>query len=90
MTSGTNTVAGFIAPLRPLLSTKNEFMWTTEHDQAMTKVKESLTEAPVLAFFDVAKPTRVCTDASRQGLGFIMQQQHQMVIGALYKQDPDV
>ena len=31
--------------------------------------------APVLAFVDVAKPTRVCTDASRHGLGFFMQQQ---------------
>ncbi len=43
--------------------------------QVLEKAKESLTTAPVLAFFDVAKPTRVCTDASRQGLGFVMQQQ---------------
>ena len=34
-----------------------------------------MTTAPVLASFNVAKPTRVCTDASRQGLGFVMQQQ---------------
>ena len=64
-----------IAPLRPLLSTKTEFTWTTEHDQALAKTKECLTTAPALAFFDVDKPTRVCTDASRQGLGFVMQQQ---------------
>ena len=75
LTSGTNAIAELIAPLRPLLSTKNEFMWTMEHDQALEKAKECLTTAPVLAFFDVAKPTRVCTDASRQGLGFVMQQQ---------------
>jgi len=74
LTSGTNTVAE-LAPLRPLLSTKKEFLWTTEHDQALAKVKGCLTTAPVLAFFDVAKPTRICTDASRQGLGFVMQQQ---------------
>ena len=75
LTSGTNAIAELIAPLRPLLSTKNEFTWTMEHDQTLEKAKECLTTAPVLAFFDVAKPTRVCTDASRQGLGFVMQQQ---------------
>ena len=47
----------------------------TEHDQALTKVKECLTTTPVLAIFDVTKATRICTDASRQGLEFIMQQQ---------------
>ena len=73
--SGTNMIAELIIPFRPLLSTKNEFMWTTEHDQTLTKVKECLTTTPVLAFFNVTKATRICTDASRQGLGFLMQQQ---------------
>ena len=31
--------------------------------------------APVLSFFDVNKPTQLRTDASRNGLGFILQQQ---------------
>jgi len=31
--------------------------------------------APTLAFFDMERPTRLCTDASRQGIGFILQQQ---------------
>ena len=71
LTSGTNTIA---APLRPLLSTKKEFTWTAEHDQALVKAKNCLITAPALAVFNMAKPTRVCTDASRQGLGFVMQQ----------------
>ena len=29
----------------------------------------------VLASFDFSKPTRLCTDASRQGLDFVLQQQ---------------
>jgi len=29
----------------------------------------------MLSFFDMSKPTRLCTDASHQGLGFILQQQ---------------
>ena len=28
----------------------------------------------MLSFFDMTKPTRLCTDASRQGLGFVLQQ----------------
>ena len=50
-------------------------MWSTEHDCAFCIAKESLTSNPVLAFFDSCKPTGLCTDASRQGLGFILQQQ---------------
>ena len=41
----------------------------------MSKAKEHLTCAPMLAFFSVDKPTRLCTDASRQGLGFVLQQE---------------
>ena len=33
--------------------------------------------APILFFFDTNKPTRLCTDANRHGLGFILQQQNQ-------------
>ena len=50
-------------------------MWSTEHNQAFRTAKEMLTSNPVLAFFDSRKPTQLCTDASKQGLGFILQQQ---------------
>ena len=43
--------------------------------QAFKTVKESLTNALVLSFFNINNPTRLCTDASCQGLGFILQQQ---------------
>ena len=29
----------------------------------------------VLAFFDVTNTSRICTNASRQGLGFVMEHQ---------------
>ena len=54
---------------------KNEFLWTDNRDKALTKVKDALTTAPVLSFYDAIKPTRLCMDASQQGLGFILQQQ---------------
>ena len=75
LTSGTNVIAELISPLRPLLSTKNDFVWSHNHAEAFSKIKEHLVTSPVLAFFDLSKPTRICTDASRQGLGFVLQQQ---------------
>ena len=73
LSASTNTISSLLSPLRSLLSTKNDFLWLPTHDQA---VKEHLTIAPILSFFDTDKPTRLCTDASRHGLGFILQQQN--------------
>ena len=70
----TNTIAPLLTPLRPLLSTKNNFLWSSDHQKAFTILKNSLTIAPVLSYFDVNKPTRLCTDTSFHGLGFIIQQ----------------
>ena len=75
LSSSTNTLATLLDPIRPLLSTKNEFLWSTPQDEALNQVKKSLTTPPQLSFFDINKPTRLCTDASRQGLGFVLQQQ---------------
>ena len=55
-------MAELLEPLRPLLSTKHEFVWAAAHEEALVKVKEHLTRAPTLAFFDMEKPTRICTD----------------------------
>ena len=74
LSASTSAVAGLLAPLCPLLSTKNEFVWAPEHNQTFDNAKKSLMTAPTLAFVDASKPTRLCTDASRQGLGFILQQ----------------
>ena len=72
LSTSTDSVA--TQPLRPLLSTKNDFVWSANHDQAFNTAKASLITAPTLSFFDTRRPTRLCTDASRQGLGFILQQ----------------
>ena len=74
LSTSTHTLASLLMPLRPLLSTKNEFLWYSHHQEAFTNIKTSLTTSPLLSFFDMTKPTRLSTDASRQGLGFILQQ----------------
>ena len=75
LAAGTDKIAELLEPLRPLLSSKNEFVWSTTHEQALSKAKQHLASTPTLAFFDMAKLTRICTDASRQGVGFVLQQQ---------------
>ena len=74
LSASTATLANLLAPMRPLLSTKNEFTWSPDLEQAFSKAKQALTAAPIVSFFDPDKPTRLCTDASRQGLGFVLQQ----------------
>jgi len=49
-------------------------LWSPIHDKAFIAAKDILTVAPVVSFFDPEKPTHLCTDASRSGLGFILQQ----------------
>ena len=75
LSSSTDIIAELLSPMSSLLSTKNEFVWSSEHDQALAHAKTHLTGAPTLAFFDAKKPTRLCTNASRQGLGFILHRQ---------------
>ena len=74
LSSSTSDVASLLTPLRPLLSTKNDFIWSGDHDHAFKAAKDSLTVAPILSYFDATRPSRLCTDASRHGLGFILQQ----------------
>ena len=77
LSSSTPTLVGLLAPLRPLLSTKNDFLWSTSLTDAFESVKQSLTSAPTLSYFDPDSLTRLCTDASRQGLGFVLQQKRE-------------
>ena len=59
LSASTNTISMLLTPLRPLLSSKNDFKWSVTHDKAFQTTKVSLTVAPVLSFFDINKPTRL-------------------------------
>lgn len=56
-------------PLNCLL--KKDIEWTWEHAQvtAFNKLKDLVTNSPVLAIFDPKKPTTVSSDSSSYGLG---------------------
>ena len=76
LTGSSDSVSSALAPIRPLLSTRNDFLWDTTHTESFLKAKQVLTTAPTLAFYDVSRPTRILTDTSRLGLGFVLQQEH--------------
>eukprot|EP00794_Sanderia_malayensis_P002412 gene2412-2781_t len=64
-------------PLRGLHSTKNSWVWTANHEAALQETKKVLAQAPILAHYDVSKPTKLRTDGSvLNGIAAILYQQH--------------
>jgi hypothetical protein len=64
-------------PLRPLLSTKNSFLWTEDHDQAIKAVKLALPSLPVVVHFGPTCETIIQVDASRKnGMRYALLQRH--------------
>ncbi|KAG2882642.1 hypothetical protein PC114_g20922 [Phytophthora cactorum] len=62
--------AGKIRPLSQLLKKEAEWKWTAECQQAFDAIKQSLTEAPILAVADQYCPFHVVCDASDFAIGF--------------------
>ena len=57
-------IADCTHPPRGLLSTKNEFIWTADHNAAFAATKQALVALQALAYYDPSRPTRLHTDAS--------------------------
>ena len=70
LSASTPTIATLLAPLRPLLSTKNEYTWTEEFEAAFANVKKSLTSAPILSYFDPDKLAFAQTPAAKASASF--------------------
>ena len=62
-------------PLRKLLEKKNRWEWHHEHDKAFEELKHLVCSEPVLAMYNPKQPIRISTDASRSGLGAVLEQQ---------------
>ena len=56
LSSSINTVATILTLLKPLLSTKNDFLWNDNHDKAFAASMDALTTALVISFFDAKGP----------------------------------
>ena len=62
-------------PLYALLWQDVQFLWTTHCQQAFRQLKDLLTSAPVLAYPDFSIKFLLHTDASREGLGAVLEQE---------------
>ncbi len=51
------------------------FSWDKPQDEAFRKVKELITQSPVLSYYDCKKSLTVQTDASRSGVGCVLLQE---------------
>ena len=70
-----STPAEVTSNLRVLLKKDVAWNWSHEHDRSLKNLKQLLTSAPVLKYFDVNKPVEIQTDASRNGLGSCLLQE---------------
>ena len=67
-------------PLYSLLKKGATFSWSDQCKQAFDYIKEKLSNSNILVFPDFAKPFALQTDASNDGLGFVLSQEHNSIM----------
>jgi transposase InsO family protein len=67
------------APLRQLLEKDVQWHFEQQHEGAVNTLKKMITSSPVLAYYESKLPTRLTTDASKAGLGAVLEQKHEGV-----------
>ena len=66
-------------PLLRLKESNSVFDWLPQHEDAFVSIKELITQAPVLHYFDVSKEVTIKCDSSDVGLGAVLTQDGQPV-----------
>jgi hypothetical protein len=61
-------------PIRKVMKSDVQFEWGSQQEEAFRQIKEILTAAPVLAYYDVNRPVTITCDASKSGLGAVLLQ----------------
>ena len=67
-------VASICFPFRSILEKVATWKWTSEHETAFIRVNNEVKKAAELTHFNRNKPLRIICDASKQGLGAVLQQ----------------
>lgn len=68
-----------IEPLRTLLKKDVVFQWEEPQIKALEEIKQSLTQKPVLQFFDPKKEVTVSVDSSQSGIGACLMQENKPI-----------
>ena len=74
-------------PLRKLTHKENAWNWTFKQDEAFKKLKEAVTKAPVLKYFDSKMDTTLQCDTSELGLSAMLMQNDQPIAYASPKRN---
>ena len=61
-------------PFRDILSKGNKYIWTKNHGKAFQQIKSEVQRITSNAHFNNTAPARVTCDASREGLGAVLEQ----------------
>ena len=67
-------LASICFPFRSILKKDATWKWTPEHETAFIRVNNEVKKAAELTHFKRNKPLRITCDASKQGLGAVLQQ----------------
>jgi hypothetical protein len=63
------------APLRSLLKKDSHWHWSTQHTDAIARIRDAIAQPTLLRFFDTTKEAIIQTDASQSGLGSCLLQE---------------
>ena len=69
-------LATYVKPLYDLLHKDAAWTWDFKQKQALQAVKDCLSSAPTLAYFELGRDTVIASDASSYGLGAVLYQVH--------------
>ncbi len=67
-------LAQLCTPFRPSLKSTSKFTWTPDMQQALDRLKRAVMHVVQNKFFDTHADTRITCDASKEGLGAVLEQ----------------
>ena len=62
------------SPLRSILKKETEFLWDEPQSRAFERVKQTITQSPVLVYYDPKKELTLEVDSSKDGIGALLQE----------------
>ena len=84
----TPNLAETTSPMRSLLKKDSDFVWESVQQTALDKMKQLITSAKILTYYDVKKEVTLEVDASKHGLGAVLMQEGKPVAYASKSLNP--